>query len=259
MAYAIMRMAKIKNSRALRLAVQHNTRERVPDNADPKMTSKNQSLGGSSDEVMSVYKAKLPPKIRANAVHAVEVVMTASPDFKGDWAAYSRSCNAWAKELFGEENLLSVAVHLDEKTPHIHAIFMPIKDGKLNASHFIGGPKNRLQELQDDFFKKVGPAHGLERGKSKELTAARHAHYSAVVNPELEKKLAAAEDIKKAIGISPQEIAALKTYKANWEKTTPAGLRVIAADIERSNCATVGEYSEKITQTKRVKQQGIKP
>jgi RNase H-fold protein (predicted Holliday junction resolvase) len=182
-------MAKIKSSWALRLSVQHNTRERIPENADPKKTPENQTAGGSSDEVIKLYNSNLPGKIRKNAVHAVEVVMTASPEFSGDWESYCGACNAWAVKLFGEKNLLSTAVHLDEKTPHVHAVFMPLKDGKLNAAHFIGGSKNRLQQLQNDFYENVGKRFGLERGRSRSETKSRHApHTLAGRTAELDER-----------------------------------------------------------------------
>ena len=36
----------------------------------------------------------------------------------------------WLKETFGEENLVSAVLHMDEKTPHIHATVIPIVSGE---------------------------------------------------------------------------------------------------------------------------------
>lgn len=36
----------------------------------------------------------------------------------------------WLKETFGEENLVSAVLHMDEKTPHIHATIVPIVTGE---------------------------------------------------------------------------------------------------------------------------------
>ena len=39
----------------------------------------------------------------------------------------------------GEENITRFAVHLDEKTPHIHCVFVPItEDGRLSAGDWVG-------------------------------------------------------------------------------------------------------------------------
>lgn len=32
----------------------------------------------------------------------------------------------WLKDTFGSENLVSCVLHLDEKTPHLHATIVPI-------------------------------------------------------------------------------------------------------------------------------------
>ena len=36
----------------------------------------------------------------------------------------------WIKETFGEENLVSAVLHMDEKTPHLHATIVPIVTGE---------------------------------------------------------------------------------------------------------------------------------
>lgn len=41
---------------------------------------------------------------------------------------------------FGPERIISIDMHTDESTPHAHIVFAPIRDGKLQAKHWIGGP-----------------------------------------------------------------------------------------------------------------------
>jgi len=36
----------------------------------------------------------------------------------------------WLKKTFGTENLVSAVLHLDEKTPHIHATVVPVVSGE---------------------------------------------------------------------------------------------------------------------------------
>jgi len=174
MAFAIMRMAKIKETRGVVMTLDHNNRERMPKNADPEKSAKNQTYGGSTLESMNRYHQLLPGKVRKNAVLAVELVFTASKDFKGKWTDYVNDCMGWAGELFGKKNLLHWAYHKDEETPHLHIMFVPVHDGKLNSKHFIGGHRDRMAELQTDFWEKVGRPHGLERGKPAEETRAKH-------------------------------------------------------------------------------------
>ena len=36
----------------------------------------------------------------------------------------------WLSETYGERNLVSAVLHMDEKTPHIHATIVPIVTGE---------------------------------------------------------------------------------------------------------------------------------
>lgn len=40
---------------------------------------------------------------------------------------------------FGKERIISVDLHTDESTPHVHLVFAPIRDGKLQAKHWLNG------------------------------------------------------------------------------------------------------------------------
>jgi len=173
-----MRMAKIKSTTALVRAVKHDNRDRMPSNADDQRSAQNFYFGGSISETMNRFKTLRPKKVRENAVHAVELFMSASNDFNGNWNDYLKAADKWAMGLFGSENLLYCAHHHDETTPHTHVLFIPLKDGKLNAKHFIGGSRDRLVELQDDFYEKVGKPFELKRGQSKSETKARHSHHN---------------------------------------------------------------------------------
>lgn len=45
-----------------------------------------------------------------------------------------------AEAEFGKERIVSMVLHTDESTPHVHILFVPIVDGKLNQKHWINGP-----------------------------------------------------------------------------------------------------------------------
>lgn len=107
---------------------------------------------------------------------ALEIVLTFSPgalseDTLKDWALDNAN---WLRKNFGESNVIDCQLHIDEKTPHIHAMIIPIDErGKLNARAFVGGTRERMSGLQTDYAKAMQP-HGLERGVCRELTKARH-------------------------------------------------------------------------------------
>ena len=203
--FSVMRMEKLKSAVALTRALQHNARERAPLNADPDREPMNRYQGGAVADVMALYREKLPEKVRKNAVHAVEILLTASPGFRGNWDDYLKDGEEWARQLFGAGNVLHVGQHHDESTPHLHMVVMPLKDGKLNCKHFIGGQKDRMIELQNDFHEKVGKKHDLERGISKEQTKARHIpHTLAIKAAELDKERL--KLISKELDISAKEL-----------------------------------------------------
>ena len=77
----------------------------------------------------------------------------------------------------GEQYILSAKVHMDEKTPHMHIVFIPVvhtkdKKGdnidKISCSEFWKG-KNSYQILQNNFYKyMITCGFHLERGRQTE-------------------------------------------------------------------------------------------
>jgi len=49
---------------------------------------------------------------------------------------------------FGEENIVSVVMHLDETSPHVQCVVVPIIDGKLQAKHWLDGAARCAQLLE---------------------------------------------------------------------------------------------------------------
>ncbi len=80
--------------------------------------------------------AGLERKIGKNQVRALRVVMSGSPeDMKrirqaGQLDAWAKDSCGWLQKTFGKENVVSAVLHLDEKTPHIHATVVPIVRGE---------------------------------------------------------------------------------------------------------------------------------
>ena len=51
----------------------------------------------------------------------------------------------WLRDTFGEENLVSCVLHMDEKTPHLHATVVPIVTGERKRKSREGEKKYRTQ------------------------------------------------------------------------------------------------------------------
>lgn len=55
------------------------------------------------------------------------------------------------KNQFGEENIVSAVIHVDETNPHLHFDFVPIQDGCLSAKKTLGERKGMFK-IQDKFL-----------------------------------------------------------------------------------------------------------
>lgn len=115
-------------------------------------------------------------KIRKNAVLANEIICTASPEFfrpseprlfgRYDDETVFEWCSATLDYLTRSYGLkiVSVVLHLDETTPHIHAVIVPLDErGRLNAREVIGGPAG-CRRMQDQYAAAVSHL-GLRRGE----------------------------------------------------------------------------------------------
>ena len=56
------------------------------------------------------------------------------------------------KEMYGEDNIISAVIHVDETTPHLHCDFVPLtKRGNLSAKDVIGD-KKKMRRTQEKFL-----------------------------------------------------------------------------------------------------------
>jgi hypothetical protein len=104
------------------------------------------------------------------------MVLSASPEYfrpgdpaaAGTWddsrlKAWTTASHKWLQSNYGN-NIISAVVHLDETTPHIHAIVMPLRDnGSLSYKAFFDGPQ-KLRDLHTSYSTAVQHL-GIERGR----------------------------------------------------------------------------------------------
>lgn len=172
MNYAVMRLKKIKSVSGLSGIEHHdNYRDELPHRSHPDLSCENYTLRppcyGADQSLVDRWKQRVgSQKIRKNAVLAYEIVLSFSPDAlrKLNFDSWVEDNVCWLSENFGgESNILTVEIHLDETTPHLHAVAVPIDErGKLNSKHYTG-TRSHLSRLQDSYAKAMLP-HGLERG-----------------------------------------------------------------------------------------------
>lgn len=148
-------------------------------NADPARLQENNhltcggfnkmKLGEAIDlRIKTAYTGK--KAIRKDAVKGMSMVLTGSHEEMKKIFSDGKTKNAWLnanikfiKEEFGEDNVVRFTLHMDEKTPHIHAVVVPLtKDGRLSAKELMGD-KTAMSERQTRYADQMQP-FGLERG-----------------------------------------------------------------------------------------------
>jgi hypothetical protein len=172
--YAVLRIQKIKKMEDMVGRGAHNDRT-IPCPYIDFDRSQNNHIRGEAKDIKSKYDALIDDrkiKVRKNAVLAYELILTHSPildENLGVWTEkhekeFLKSSYNWVCSKFGKENVLQIAVHRDEKTPHMHVILVPVDEkGKLNARSFTGGTR-KMSGLQSSFFSAVSHL-GLDRGE----------------------------------------------------------------------------------------------
>ena len=239
--FAIFRVAKHKTLGAVASLAGHALRDRPTPNADPARTPDNRVLAGAGFADGAAVAAAIRERVEAathrrpDSVLCLEVFIGVSPDWAeaatpAQWDAWRERSHAWLVEEFGRENVVFLAEHRDEKTPHLTAFVTPIRpDGRLSAAHWTGGgdhPGQRLSEMQDRHHAAVAGA-GLRRGirgsKAKHQDVQRF--YGAAVNPPVPRLPA----------VEPPGLmdAATKARREEWAKNQTARVRRPVRDLAR--------------------------
>lgn len=136
-------------------------------------------------------------KTRKDAVKMLDGLYTASPEwFESasieEQEAYFRDCVDFHERYFGK--VISARVHLDEATPHLQVVSIPItSDDRLSAKEIIGN-RSKMSQRQTNFWSEVGQKYGLERGEIKEPGQARqHENLASYKRKQEQEKLRSTE------------------------------------------------------------------
>lgn len=217
MKFAILRTKKLKTVQQITIAGMHNDRTLKVLNANHSIPNK--LIGGSqypADQYQKIIN-KLNIKERSNGVKAIEFVLTFSPEAKNNidvdkWAEQNIS---WLSTEFGRAAILNAQLHLDESTPHIHALIIPLKRKndvwRLCCRDFLGGA-SKLSALQDRYAKAMNE-FGLIRGvKRSEATHQKIKEFYGNLN-EPEALLPVYIPIKKGLWAFRQNLLSLEKLK----------------------------------------------
>ena len=154
-------------------------------------------------------------RTKKDTVLMCSMLVGASPDFfKGMLPEHIREyfamCYRFFAERYGEENILSAVVHMDETTPHMHLNLMPVLDGRLCCKRLFD--RVALRKLQTDIYEQVGKHWGLERGKEGSKT--KHLDVAEFKVKMAEEKAA---EITTAYSKTSSELTKLKAEKRNTQ------------------------------------------
>lgn len=153
MNYCIAGFGKVKSASEITSMMNHNLRthltEKEQRRIDGKRTSLNQvlvnSLGADTKRAASFgqklrgYYDSKGIEVRKDNVLAIDLVLTTSPEYFGEWHQAGKitpdgqkKIDQWQKtqlefleKQFGKDAVKLAVLHLDETTPHLHVMITP--------------------------------------------------------------------------------------------------------------------------------------
>ena len=242
----------------------HIERTVHPKNADRTRTHLNRELVQFPEGVRNrtqaiahrIETAGIRRKVGTNQVKAIRILLTGSNKDMKQMEAEGRIedwCNdslKWIRETYGEQNLVSAVLHMDEKTPHIHATVIPIVTGerrKAGQEEQNGKKKYRKKNPQDvrlcaddvmarhrlkhyqDTYAQAMNKYGLQRGVDGSL--ARHISTMQYYKQLVEQQDSLQENIENLLGLEEEAMKKLKQVKGeiNVQKMKGAAVNATTA------------------------------
>lgn len=242
----------------------HIERTVHPKNADRTRTHLNRELVQFPEGVRNrtqaiaqrIETAGIRRKVSANQVKAIRILLTGSNKDMKQMEAEGRIedwCNdslKWIRETYGEQNLVSAVLHMDEKTPHIHATVIPIMTGerrKAGQEEQNGKKKYRKKNPQDvrlcaddvmarhrlkhyqDTYAQAMNKYGLQRGVDGSL--AKHISTMQYYKQLVEQQDSLQENIENLLGLEEEAMKKLKQVKGeiNVQKMKGAAVNATTA------------------------------
>lgn len=185
-----------------------NGKTYVPDNADRNRTHLNREIIQFPDGVRNrteaiqhrIDHAGLSRKVAKNQCKAIRIILTGTHEQmmklqdEGRLDKWMEANLRWLYETFGKENVVSCVLHMDEKTPHLHATIVPIVTSERQRREREGerkyntksGPRlsaddvlkrAQLREYQDTYaaaMKLFGLKRGIVGSTAKHVATSTH-------------------------------------------------------------------------------------
>lgn len=171
MSYLVLHMDKFKKE-AVRGIQSHNRREREshsnPDIDYDRSTANYELHESASANYAEAIQNRiddllLVKAVRKDAVRMCGLIVTSDSTFfqklsPEDTRRFFEESKAFLTDFVGAENVISAMIHMDEKTPHMHFLHVPVTpEGHLNANQIY--TRQSLRKLQSEL-----PAYLQSRG-----------------------------------------------------------------------------------------------
>jgi flagellar biosynthesis/type III secretory pathway protein FliH len=276
MAYAVLHARKLGTLGGIHAHIHRlgGAVDRMGARADKAWTAENRLVMGTDKTAArgaEIIKSLPNQKkaVRKDAVKAIEMVFSASPEYfydfkaagitKSQWGTTSYSdkgyldmvhkakktldkqkldkwvedTTRWLKNEIGEDKIVSVVLHMDEKTPHIHAIVVPVVEGRLSCKKFF--TPQSCTKWQVTYAQYTG----LEKGQSAESKHNSQKEYEIKMAAQKAAKQAYKKAYQKgyeaglnnAMSLSP--VKWIKSAFAEWHKPSLEVINKIKNDVKQ--------------------------
>ena len=281
MSYAVLHIIKANSS--LNSIAKHIERTAHPENADPARTHLNRyNLVGYPDGITGlaaavehrIANAGITRKISDRQVRCLNLVMTSDNEGmqkiidSGKLDEWIDDNIKWARDTFGSDNVVGAALHMDERTPHLHIAVVPIvtTERKKKAREATAKKRYRTKSANrprlcaddimergkmsryQDIYAEAMAKYGLERGIRG--SEARHIEQHEYYRDCMVKKKGLEEDIgnlsieKEQLGAETQslEIRKKDLERGNrWMDKTFSDTKAANAELVEENAQLAKE------------------
>jgi len=214
MGYAVLHLDKAKGADSGMSA--HIERTIHPKNADSTRTHLNRELiqfpDGVTNRTQAIQHrldtAGLKRKIANNQVRAIRILLTGTHEDmmqiekNGKLEDWCQDNIEWLRKTYGIDNVVSVVLHMDESTPHLHATVVPIvqierqrkkKEQEVKRTYRKKAPAPRLcaddvmsranlkryQNTYAEAMQKYGLQRGIEGSEAQHIST--HEYYRSLM------------------------------------------------------------------------------
>lgn len=261
MGYAVLHLDKAKGADSGMSA--HIERTIHPKNADPSRTHLNRELiqfpDGVTNRTQAIQHrldtAGLKRKIANNQVRAIRILLTSTHEDmmqiekEGRLDEWCQDNIDWLRKTYGIDNVVSVVLHMDESTPHLHATVVPIvqierqrkkKEQEVKRTYRKKAPAPRLcaddvmsranlkryQNTYAEVMQKYGLQRGIEGSEAQHIST--HEYYRSLmaqgkdIQEDVEALLKQKEQAEK-------ELSKIKSEKKTEELKNTAAMTATTA------------------------------